>query len=124
VGLKVPIFDGMKNKYNLAQAQSAITTLSYESDYTKRNVSNEVYEAEAFMSAAKTKVRQFELQLAQAVKAYSLAEISYKSGVITNLDLLDANTSVSESSLLLLKAKIDYSASIYKLKVAIGERIY
>lgn len=123
-GLRVPLFDGMKNKYNLSQAQSAITSLSYESDFTKRNVSNEVYESEALMFAAKKKISQFELQLSLALKAYSLAETSFKSGVITNLDLLDANTSVSESSLLLLKARIDYAASIYKLKAALGERIY
>ena len=124
MGLKVPLFDGMKNKYNLSQAQSAITTLSFESEYTKRNISNEVYESEALMFAANKKVSQFELQLKQALKAYSLAETSFKSGVITNLDLLDANTSVSESSLLLLKARIDYASSIYKLKAALGERIY
>jgi len=124
LGLRVPIYDGMKNKYNISQAQSAITSLSYESDYTKRNISNEVYESEALLFAASKKVSQSELQLTQALKAYSLAETSFKSGIITNLDLLDANTSVSESNLLLLKAKIDYAASVYKLKAALGERIY
>jgi len=124
LGLMVPLFDGMKNKYNLSQAQSAITTLSYEAEYTKRNISNEVFESEALMFAAKRKVSQSELQLKQAQKAYSLAETSFKSGVITNLDLLDANTSVSESSLMLLKSRIDYAASVYKLKAALGERIY
>jgi outer membrane protein len=124
LGLKVPLFDGMKNKYNLSQAQSAITTISYEAEYTRRSISNEVSEAQALLYAAEKKVSQSELQLKQAMKAYSLAETSFKSGVITNLDLLDANTSVSESSLLLLKAKIDYAASIYKLKAALGERIY
>jgi outer membrane protein TolC len=124
LGLRVPIYDGMKNKYNISQAQSAITSLSYESDYTKRNISNEVYESEALLFAASKKVSQSELQLTQALKAYSLAETSFKSGIITNLDLLDANTSVSESNLMLLKAKIDYAASVYKLKAALGERIY
>jgi outer membrane protein TolC len=124
LGLRVPIFDGMKNKYNISQAQSAITSLSYESDYTKRNISNEVYESEALLFASSKKVSQSELQLTQALKAYSLAETSFKSGIITNLDLLDANTSVSESNLMLLKAKIDYAASVYKLKAALGERIY
>jgi outer membrane protein len=124
LGLRVPLFDGMKNKYNLAQAQSGITSISYESDLTKRNISNEVYESEALMSAAIKKINQSELQLKQALKAYSLAETSFKSGVITNLDLLDANTSVSETSLMLLKARIDYATSVYKLKAALGERIY
>lgn len=124
LGLRVPVFDGMKNKYNISQAQSAITSLSYESEITKRNISNELYEAEAYMFAAGKKINQFELQLTQALKAYSLAETSFKSGTITNLDLLDANTSVSESRLMLLKSRIDYAASIYKLKAALGERIY
>src|SRR5450759_2051022 len=124
MGLRVPLFDGMKNKYYLSQAQSAITTLSYESEFTKRNISNEVLESEALMFAASKKVSQSELQLKQALKAYSLAETSFNTGVITNLDLLDANTSVSESSLMLLKARIDYAACVYKLKAALGERIY
>jgi outer membrane protein len=124
LGFMVPIFDGMKNKYNIAQAQSGINIVSYESELTKRNISNEVYESEALMFAASKKVSQSELQLKQAAKAYSLAETSFKSGVITNLDLLDASTSVSESSLMLLKARIDYAASVYKLKAALGERIY
>ncbi len=124
MGLRVPLFDGMKNKYYLSQAQSAITTLSYESEFTKRNISNEVFESEALMFAASKKVSQSELQLKQALKAYSLAETSFNTGVITNLDLLDANTSVSESSLMLLKARIDYATCVYKLKAALGERIY
>jgi outer membrane protein len=124
LGIRVPIFDGMKTKYNLSQAQSAINTLSFESDYTKRNISNEVMESEAMMHAALKKVSQSELQLEQARKAYSLALTSFKSGVITNLDLLDANTSVSESNLMLLKSKIDYVTSVYKLKAALGERVY
>jgi outer membrane protein len=124
VGIRVPIYDGSKNKFNLLQAQSAITQLAYESEYTKRNVSNELVDAEVYMLASEKKVSQYNLQLEQALKAYSLAETSFRAGVITNLDLLDSNTSVSESRLLLLKAKIDYSASIYKLKAALGERLY
>ncbi len=123
-GLRIPLFDGMKTRYNLLQAQSEITSLSYESQLTKRKISDEVYEAQAYMLAAEKKTGQFELQLQQALKAYSLAETSFRSGVITNLDLLDANTAVSESELMLLKARIDYALSIYRLKAAMGERLY
>jgi outer membrane protein len=124
LGLRVPIFDGMKTKYNLSQAKSAINTLSFETESVKRNISTEIIEAEENMNAAEKKVTQFQLQLELAVKAYSLAETSYKSGKITNLDLLDANTSVSESKLMLLKSKIDYAASVYRLKAALGDRLY
>ena len=124
LGIRIPVFDGMKGKYNILQAQSAITTLAYESDNERRNISNELYEAVAYLNSARQKVSQYKLQLEQAEKANSLAETSYKSGIITNLELLDASTSVSESRLFLLKAQIDYVVSIYKLRAASGERIY
>ena len=124
LGLRIPIYDGSKTKYNRMQAKSAITSISWETEYTKRNISTELSEAETYMFAAGKKVNQYELQLDQALKAYSLAETSFRSGSITNLDLLDSNTSVSESRLLLLKARIDYAASAYKLKAAMGERLY
>jgi len=38
--------------------------------------------------------------------------------------MLDSSTSVSESKLALLKTKIDYTISLLKLKIALGERIY
>jgi outer membrane protein len=124
IGLSVPIFDGMKTKYNLQQAQSAINSVAFETENAKRNITSEVKEAEAYMNSAKQKVLQFELQTEQALKAYSLAITSFKSGMITNLELLDSDTAVSESKLMLLKARIDYAASIYKLKAALGEKLY
>lgn len=124
VSIRIPIFDAMKTKNSVMLAQSSITSLSYESENTKRNVTKEVVEAEANVIASEKKVGQFNLQLEQAMKAYSLAETNFSAGVITNLDLLDTNTALSESRLQLLKARIDYSLSIYRLKAAIGERIY
>ncbi len=124
LGFRVPIFDGMKNKFNLQQANSAITSIGYESESTKRNVSNEIIEAEVYVESAHKKIKQSELQLMQALKAYSLAETSFKSGVITNLDMLDAGTAVSETRLMLLKSRIDYATSIYRLNAALGNRLY
>ncbi len=124
VGISVPLFDGSKTKYNLLQAESAINTLRYETENAKRSITSEVKEAEAYLKSAIQKINQFELQLEQALKAYALAETSFQSGIITNMELLDADTAVSESRLMLLKARIDYAASIYRLKEALGERLY
>ena len=124
IGITVPIFDGMKTKYNLQQAKSAINNAGFETENIRRGITTEVKEAESYMESARQKISQFTLQLDQAMKAYSLAETSFKAGTVTNLELLDSNTAVSESRLMLLKAKIDYAASIYRLKAALGERLY
>ena len=123
-GVKVPIFDGKRKMYNLVQAQSAIQTNDQETEIARRGIVNEVVEGEANVNASKKKVEQGELQLRQANQAYSLAKVRFDSGVITNLELLEGSTAVSESRLQLLKAKIDYTVSLYKLKSATGERLY
>jgi outer membrane protein len=124
VGFKMPLFDGQRLKNSKNIAKSNIQNYGYETEIAKRNVSNEVIEAETSSAASMKKVKQFELQLSQAKHALSLAEVNYKAGVITNLDMLDATRAVSESQLLYLKSQIDYVASVYRLKAALGDRLY
>lgn len=124
IGLTIPIFNATRTKNNLHLTKSQMQSTDYELEVAKRNITNEVVQAKANMTASEEKIKQFELQLSQAKKALSLAEISYKSGVITNLDLMDATTAVSESQLSLLKAQIDNVVNQYKLKVALGEKLY
>jgi len=124
ISLKVPIFDANHKKNNLLIAKSNIQNYNYEVDIAGRNIKTEVVQADAEYSASIKKLKQFELQLKQAERALSMAETNFKAGAITNLDLLDATRTVSESRLLLLKSKIEYVSSILKLKNAIGERLY
>lgn len=124
LGIKVPIFDGKRKTYNLVQAQSAIQVSNQETEIARRTIVGEVVEAEANVEASQKKVDQSQLQLRQAMQAYSLAKVRFESGVITNLELIEGSTAVSESRLLVLKSKIDHTVNIYKLKLAVGERLY
>ena len=124
IGIKVPIFDANRSKFNKIQAQSDIQGFVQETELARRTIVNEVVESKANAQSALKKVNQSELQLEQAQQAFSLAKTSFQAGVITNLDLLYSSTLVAESKLALLKTKIDYSASLLKLKLALGEQIY
>lgn len=124
LGFKVPIFDANRKKYSQVQAKAEIKSVSADLDLAQRNIVNEIVEARVNTQANLLKIKQSELQLKQAVKAFSLADVSFKAGSLTNLDLLDAETAVAESQLFLLKSRIDYSLSLLKLKIALGEKIY
>ena len=124
LGIKVPIFDGKRNKYKLVEAKSSILVNDQETELARRTIIDEVIEAETGLKASRKKVDQSQLQLRQAVQAFDMAKARFDAGVITNLELLDGSTSVSESSLILLKARIDYTVNVFKLKSAIGERLY
>jgi len=124
VGFKMPIFDANRTKYIKIQTNSEIESSQYETELTKRNISNEVLECRTNTEAALKKVKQSELQLQQAEQAFNLAEVSYRAGSITNLDLMDSYTALSESKLMLFKTKIDYAVNLQKLKIATGEKLY
>lgn len=124
VSFRVPIFDANRTKYNKNIAKSEIQTTSFEVDNLKRTISNEVVESKTNLEVSSKKISQFILLLKQSIKAYELAKVKFKEGTITNLDLLDATNSISESQLLLLKSRIDYTVNIYRVKAAIGDKLY
>lgn len=124
IGLKVPIFEGTRTKYNLLQAKSTIKSTDFETELIKRNIAAEVAENQENIKASLKKIDRYTLQLNQSKEAYRLAQMNYQAGSITNLDILDAATTISESSLLLFRARIDYIINIYKLKASLGERLY
>jgi outer membrane protein len=124
IGVTLPIFDAGRNKNNLLMAKSSMLEKEMETELTRRKVQDDVVRSSENLKAAKKKVEQFKLQLTQAKQAYSLAEVNYEAGAITNLDLLDASTNVSESRLMLLKSEVDYVLSVYRLKAALGQRLY
>ncbi|MDD3078105.1 MAG: TolC family protein [Paludibacter sp.] len=124
VGLKVPIFDANRSKYSKIQANAELEGNEQETELARRNITNEVIENRANALSAIKKIKRSELQLHQARQAYELAEVNYKAGAITNLDLLDNYTSLAQSKLMFFKAKIDYEVNMQKLKISIGEKIY
>jgi outer membrane protein TolC len=124
LGLKIPVFDGYRKKYNMVQAQSSILSIDQDTEITRRMIVDDVIEAESNLNASQKKVIESELQLKQALQAYDLAKVKFDSGVITNLELIDSSNSISQSKLMLLKSNIDDIVNVFKLKFAIGERLY
>ncbi len=124
IGVTLPIFDSGRNRNNVLLANATIIEDNFETEVVKRKIENEVVENNENLKASQKKLNQFKLQLEQAEKAYSLAEINFREGAITNLDMLDAATAVSESRLLLLKANIDYIINTYKMETVLGDKLY
>ncbi len=122
--LRIPLYDASRTKYNVLLAQSSLNASLFEKDMTSREITTEVVESYQREIAASQKVIQSEAQVAQAVRAFELANTSFAAGAITNLDLLDATTALSESRLILLKARIDRLVSYYGLELAAGKKLF
>jgi outer membrane protein TolC len=74
--------------------------------------------------AARDKNADTEVQVRQATAALALARTRYQAGVVTNLDVLDAETVLAQAKLVQLRARYDLVRSRYQLQQAVGERVW
>lgn len=120
VGINVPIFDATRHKSNLKIARSDISISQQDLEDASRNISSEVFQNQLGVASSLQKIDQGKLQVLQAEEALRLANISFSSGSLTNLDLLDAERALEESRIMLLRAEVDYAINVVKLNISIG----
>jgi outer membrane protein len=123
IGLKFMIWDATRHKNNVRIANTEIDMSGQEMEQVRREISTEVFQNETSLLASLQKIDQGILQVQQAEQALALAATSFKSGVITNLDLLDAETALEESRVNLLRAKTDYAINLVRLNISLGKPI-
>ena len=123
VSLVVPIFDATRKQNSIMLANTQINMARTDIDQASRDVSTEVYQNETSLLASRQKIDQSVLQVEQAEKALDLANVSFKTGAITNLDLLDAETALAESRVNLLRARTEFAINLVRLNISVGHPI-
>lgn len=124
VNLKVPFFNGHRTKHLVEEAKAELKSAQEHTSDVKLRVNAEVLEAVAAVNSNLEKIASAETQVHQAEKAVSMARVRYNAGVITNLDLLDAETTLSQAKLIHLRALYDYTVSLNSLDRATGKKVW
>jgi outer membrane protein len=120
--LNVPLFNGFKTKHDKAAAVADLSSARAHTSDIEQQIRASVLQAIAGVNSSMEKTASAEAQVYQAEKAVSLAGVRYEAGVITNLDLLDAETTLSEAKLIRLRAQYNFTISLVELDRAIGEK--
>ncbi|TSA25979.1 MAG: TolC family protein [Bacteroidetes bacterium] len=123
LSITMTVFDATRHKYNIRLANSSIEESRFEMDNVSRDIATEVFQNETSLDASETRIDQGQLQVKQAEEALHLAAVSFQSGGITNLDLLDAETALEESRINLLRAQIDHAINLVRLNISLGNKI-
>jgi len=124
VQVEVPIFNGFRTRNRVAENEAAVDAARDHTQDIERRVATEVQQAMADVRASRQQMETSELQVQQAEAAVSMAEVRYDAGVITNLDVLDAQTSLEAARLVWLKARYDFVRSRFELDRALGNRVW
>ncbi|MCK9582360.1 MAG: TolC family protein [Endomicrobiales bacterium] len=117
---EMPIFSGFKtyNKVKEAKANYA-STQSKEKDIENMVVA-EVKQAISDVETNIEKIEAAEIHVKLALEAVTQAKVRFENGVITNLDMINAQTALDEAKLLQLQANFNYIISMDMLKKAAG----
>jgi outer membrane protein len=124
VQVVVPIFNGHLTSYQKQEAMASSKAAQKHTQEIEWQVRTSILMAMADVRASQEKILTCEPQVVQARQAVVLAEARYKSGVATNLDLLDTQTALSEAELMQVKAQYELKMSYYNLRKAAGEKIW
>lgn len=107
VGVSVPIFTGKRITGERIQARADLRAARDQIGEVSRTITADVEEAFAGLRAAQQRLSSADTLVAQAQEALSLAKSRYANGVITNFELLDAQSNASSAELSRLQARYD-----------------
>ena len=113
VGLNIPIFSSARPNYQTKIAKINLQASTYAIETQKLSLNKDIAQSKNDVEATKNKLKNYQLQIEQANEAVSLANSRYKGGVITNLELLTAQTNLQDAQL--GKIQLEYNLLLSKL---------
>ncbi len=122
--VNVPLFDGYHTRHKVEEAAANVNSAKDHTNDLQNQIQSEVRQAIAEVNSSRDKIDNAELQLKQAQQALAIAQSRYQAGVATNLDLLDAETSLTKARLVRWTALYDYTMSLVALDKATGKKIW
>jgi outer membrane protein len=97
-----------RNSYKVQQAEVEIKKNEIQINDLKRNLRLQTENVLVRLEDARNRIRSQYATVGEAARGLELANISYRNGVLTQIDVLDANLIYSQSNLAYLSAIYDY----------------
>lgn len=124
VSVEVPIFNGNLTENRINEASANIDASDKKVEQIKNSISTEIYQAISDLKNSLEKIKLTEDQMNYARKSLERAKIQYEKGAGTNLEVLDAETTLTQAKLLNIQAAYRAVINFYTLKQAVGEKIF
>jgi outer membrane protein len=107
LSLEVPILTGKRVMGERMEAGAGVRSAQARERELNEMITNEVADAYSDLNAAKSRLASADTLVDQAKEALALAQSRYANGVITNFELLDAQSSLRAAELSRLQARYD-----------------
>ncbi len=120
VGVSVPLFTGHRTAGEQREARANLRAAQFRRQEQELVAASEIDTALANLTASTARLARSDTIVDQAHEALALAQTRYANGVITNFELLDAQSAAREAELSRLQARYDCVLSRQALNRVIG----
>jgi outer membrane protein TolC len=107
LSVDVPILTGKRVTGERMEANAGVRSAQARERELTETIATDVADAYSDLNAAKARLGSADTLVAQATEALALAQTRYTNGVITNFELLDAQSSLRAAELSRLQARYD-----------------
>ncbi len=121
VGVSIPLFDGLASHHRAQQAKVDIRNTQRARIQLERGVEMQVYAAQQEHEKAREQLEAALEARNLAERGYEIAEVRYSEGVGTQLEVLDAHSSLSNAKMNVLQAEYNLRIAKAEFDRAIGQ---
>jgi outer membrane protein TolC len=118
------IFDSFLTRNKVREAEASLEEIKAREKQIKSRILSEIKEARLYFNAAKSKMPVAKEQVELAEENLRLALESYRSGVVGNLEYLEARKLLNETKVDLLQAETDFELAKAQVNLATGKDIF
>lgn len=116
-----PLFQGGKTALETQKAQIAIKQMEYVRQQTQNQVLMDVEQCYYAVNVALKNLSSLKASLDQAREAFRLSNLTYKEGISTQVEVLDAQLAYTQSNINFQQGLYDYNISQMNLLKSIGQ---
>ena len=120
VQLQFPLFEGGLQLAKVREAYSQLRSTSLNTEFLQISIRAEVRNAQRDVKTLAGVVEQFTAQVAFAKENYELTSRQFTVGLATNLDVLDANSTLLSAEQQLSAATFDHDVAVLRLYKSLG----
>ena len=120
LNIKVPIFDGRQTSARVGQAEADYELAVYSQSQLRKQVEVEVTQAYVNVQGARERMAAEAETVELAERGLAIAQVQYEGGMTTQLELIDAQLTVTQVQTNYVTAQHDYAVAVITLQSAQG----
>lgn len=118
-----PLFDGFRERAQIAEGQSSLRAVELRRKDLERNVEMEIETNLSDLRTLEQKIEIDKLKIKQAEDALKIAEERYQNGLLSAVDFIESQNALESAQLNDLQLIYDHFLGTYNLYRAVGKRI-